>query len=508
MMTRLLLLIAVTALTVTTVTAQTVGVISRMDDRMSNGYTLLAPTASRLTYLLDTGGTVVNMWSSDHRPGQAAMMIPGGRLLRTGIPNERRPLAGGGVGGIVEEFDWAGNRTWLFEYVDTAYRAHHDVEYLPNGNILLLTWEPISRQEALELGRRPERLVDSALWMETIIEVQPTRPVGGTIVWRWSTRDHLVQNTNPILPNYGEAHDSIHRIDINAGENRTDWLHMNSIRYHADRDEILVSVRNLNEIWIIARSTGHIVYRWGNPFAYGRGTRNDQQLFAQHDARWIPDGYPGAGNILIFNNGIGRQQVFSTVEEIRPPLVAGVYSITPGQAFGPQQPTWRYDPGFPTDFISPNISGAVRLSNGNTLACVGVRGTLVELAADSTIVWRYINPVGASGPVAQGSPVPGGNQVFKVTRYTATSPELLGQPLRSYGKLEEGPLSTVPSDSPRTETVLASHLLTITDSMRGFRFMEAYDVLGRRLQFWNLANESPSSVVSLPFGTLLVRFER
>jgi len=29
----------------------------------------------------------------------------------------------------------------------------------------------------------------------------------------------------------------------------------------------------------------------------------DQRLFAQHNAHWIPKGHPGAGNILVFNNG-------------------------------------------------------------------------------------------------------------------------------------------------------------------------------------------------------------
>ena len=35
---------------------------------------------------------------------------------------------------------------------------------------------------------------------------------------------------------------------------------------------------------------------------YGRGTSADQKLYFQHNAYWIPEGYPFAGEIMVFNN--------------------------------------------------------------------------------------------------------------------------------------------------------------------------------------------------------------
>src|SRR5205085_8192032 len=101
-----------------------------------------------------------------------------------------------------------------------------------------------------------------------------------------------------------------------------DWCHTNSISYDAKLDQIALSIHNFHEIWVIDHSTtreqaasktggrhgkgGDLLYRWGNPFAYRRGTRADQQLFSQHDVSWIPAAFPGGGHFLVFNNGPGR----------------------------------------------------------------------------------------------------------------------------------------------------------------------------------------------------------
>ena len=73
------------------------------------------------------------------------------------------------------------------------------------------------------------------------------------------------------------------------------------MRYNAKRDEVMISIHNLNEIWIISRKSGDIVYRYGNPINYKLGTVQNQVLFGQHDARWLSD-----NRVMIFNNGNGR----------------------------------------------------------------------------------------------------------------------------------------------------------------------------------------------------------
>ncbi len=247
--------------------------------------------------------------------------------------------------------------------------------------------------EAIAAGRNPDMIPHRGeLWPDHIIEVEPIGPTGGNIVWEWHVWDHLIQDYDPSKQNYGVVADHPELVDINFGSARADWIHMNSIDYNEEFDQILVSVNAFQEIWVIDHSTnseeaaghtggnsgkgGDILYRWGNPQAYRAGNANDQKFFHQHDAQWIESGYPGESNILVFNNGRDRPDgLYSSVDEIVPPVDEnGNYSLTPGFPYGPEVQTWVYTAESPTDFYSPNLSGAQRLPNGNTLICNGANG--------------------------------------------------------------------------------------------------------------------------------------
>ena len=144
---------------------------------------------------------------------------------------------------------------------------------------------------------------------------------------------------------------------------------------------------------------GDLLYRWGNPQAYRAGTDADRRLFGQHNAHWIPKGLQGAGRLLVYNNGDGRPQgAFSTVDEIELPVDArGRYTLTPGGKYGPESAVWSYSAPNPTDFYSFNISGAMRLPNGNTLICAGAPGIVFEITPDKKVVWQYNLPQFGTG---------------------------------------------------------------------------------------------------------------
>jgi Arylsulfotransferase (ASST) len=433
------------------------------NNNATEGYTLFAPNASTTTYLIDIHGRQVNSWPSDHRPGQAVYLHEDGSLLRTVNTGINSVFDAGGKGGGVEIRDWDGDLTWDFEYCNTDHCSHHDMEMLPNGNVLLVVWQYKSSSEAIAAGRNPSLLLQGSVWPDSIIEFEPDGLNGGIIVWEWHIWDHLIQDYDAGKDNYGVIGDHPELVDLNyAGQGGADWTHVNAVDYNAEFDQIVISVHNLSEFWVIDHSTttgeaaghsggdfgmgGDILYRWGNPQTYDAGNSGDQMLFVQHDAQWIPEGLPGEGNFLVYNNGTGRSDGnYSTVDELTPPVDAlGVYDYTAGQAYDPDQLAWTFVADTPSDFYSPNISGAQRQSTGNTLICEGSVGEIFEVTEDGEIVWFYINPVASTIPVNQGDSIPNqgpnnkANNVFRAYRYPPDYPAFDGRDMTP-GDYIEGP---------------------------------------------------------------------
>ena len=464
----------------------------RYEQGAAEGYTLFAPIRSTTTYLIDMDGNVVHSWESDSQPGHAVYLLENGNLLRCARERENETFRGGGVGGRVQEFAWDGTVVWEFVYSNGEHCQHHDIEPLPNGNVLLIAWERKSEAEAIAAGRNPELLSSGQLWTDHVVEVRPDRPRGGTIVWEWHVWDRLIQDHDPDKANFGVVADHPELIDVNfggdfgplspeerrqlealgymppspeprAGRGIPDWNHINAIAYNAELDQIALTVLGSNEIWVIDHSTttaqaaghtggksgrgGDILYRWGNPRAYRAGSAGDQQLFAQHDAHWIAPGLSGAGNLLVFNNGRRRPDgEHSSIEEIVPPLdETGRYAREPGAAFGPAQPLWTYTAPRKTSFLSRRISGAQRLPNGNTLVCSGEHGRFFEIDTDGRVVWEYVNPFGRRPPEPPGGRARGGhplrdrpprtgagpNPVFRAIRLPPDHPGLAGRDLEA-----------------------------------------------------------------------------
>jgi formylglycine-generating enzyme required for sulfatase activity len=431
-------------------TNRTVGLFLN-EPKACPGYTLFAPKHNHTVYLINNDGQVVHSWKSEYEPGQSVYLLPNGHLLHCCF-TRNRGFTRGGEGGRIEEFDWDGKLVWEFTYSSDQVLSHHDIEPLPNGNILVLAVEKKSYEECIAAGFDPRNLRDRQLFPEHIIEIRPTRPKGAKIVWEWHVWDHLIQDNDRAKADYGDpaAHPGRIDVDCNGRPVPAFWNHANSIAYNPKLDQIVLSARGCNEIWVIDHATtteeargpaGDLLYRWGNPAAYGRGSRDDRQLFQQHDAQWVPDGCPGAGNIVIFNNGLDRG--WSTIVEIAPPVDGkGRYRIEAGKPFGPAEPTWLYQAANAKDFYSSEISGAHRLPNGNTLVCAGVHGTFFEVTPQGETVWQYVNAMVRNGILAQGEK-PGTdhrghdwNAVFKIHRYPPDYPGLKGRDLTPKGVVE------------------------------------------------------------------------
>lgn len=432
-------------------TVQTVGVFLNKEAAY-DGYTLLVPVRNKTTYLIDNCGEIINKWESDFMPGLSAYLLEDGSLVRSvfkpGI------LFGSGLGGGVEKYDWEGNLIWSFDYIDETFHQHHDIQPLPNGNVLLLSWDARTSEEALASGKE---FVGSGLLSEKIVEIEPTSDTSGIVVWEWKAWDHLIQDIDSSKLNYGNIASHPELIDINYDNiAERSWIHANGVDYNPELDQIIISSRNYSEFWIIDHSTtseeaathtgglygkgGDILYRWGNPRAYKRGIEGDQILYNQHDAQWIPSGYVNEGKIIAYNNLVGFNTdtiSYSSVEVMAPNVDdEGNYLLPENDPYLPllSSNTFKGHPD-DLDFFSQIMSGVQAQPNGNILICAAVTGKLLEIDTSGTIVWKYTNPVIQNGPVAQGA-TPAGNTVFKARRYAADYPAFEGRDLTPDGFIE------------------------------------------------------------------------
>ena len=293
----------------------TVGLIVN-EPEAAQGYTLIVSEQSDVVYLIDHLGRKVHTWELEGRRIEAAELLENGNLI---IRHD--PVAGRRS---VVEVTQDGNTVW--EYNAITY--HHDMAKLPNGNVLLIGrgWLTFKNAVAAGIMLDPYFKSDWAWRYDYVQEVKPTGLQSGEVVWEWSVLDHLVQDHDPSLPGYGPIAEHPERIDLSYG-----YTHINSIDYNPALNQIMLSVRNYRELWIIdhntttqeaAGSKGDLLYRWCNPRTDDNG--DSHELFWQHDAHWIPSWLPGAGNVLIFNNGNdgrfnGPQRNYSSIVEIALP---------------------------------------------------------------------------------------------------------------------------------------------------------------------------------------------
>ena len=432
------------------------------------GYTLFTGVigyANNDAFLIDPLGRIAHAWHLTSRFGHAKLLDNGNLLVNI-------------MSGICE-FDPLGNVVWQYK----RGHIHHDFLKMPNGNVMLIVRGRKTREEVIAAGANPEFVHEKGLRYDYLYEVRPTGEIGGEVVWEWSAWDHLVQDFDPAKPNYGEITEHPELIDLNflletMSERRpnalNDWLHINSVDYDPELNLVMLSPRNFSELWIIDHSTtteearghsggnsgmgGGLVYRWGNPRAYGHGDVNDQRLFWQHQTHWIPPGLPGAGNILAFNNGnefAGYRRYYSSIDEIIPPTDGHRYRRDENAAYPPDELEWTYAAETRSDFYAPVMSGTQRLPNGNTLIVDGTAGTIFQTTPDGRIVWKYVAPLDIDTrlrqgerpaqaprpfPTPYGDPVPWlNNSIYRAYWYPPDYPGLQALDLTPGAYIEDSP---------------------------------------------------------------------
>ncbi len=375
-----------------------------------SGYTVLSPLGTQAVVVIDMNGTIIKRWEGyDDSAGGPARVLPGGFVIAAS--GARAPHL---ESLEIVERDFDGNLVWRFGHnvqvqmpdgqIIWSLRQHHDWQRadFPGGYYSPGSEPAAQGGKMLILTHITDMLPDVAdvpLEDDRLIEITPD----GKIVWDWTAGDHVGEL------GFSPAARAAIRASAgpNAARNGFDWLHVNSATYlgpnhwfdQGDRrfapDNVLISSRQASFVAIVARD-GSIVWRLGPDFSQTKQLQAIGQIIGQHHAHLIPKGLPGAGNLLVFDNGGA-----SGYGLINPITLKGSNALArPNSRVLEINPVtfelvWSYQS--PGKFYGANISSAQRLPNGDTLITEGPDGRLFEVTYKGRIVWEYINPL-FSGP--------------------------------------------------------------------------------------------------------------
>jgi hypothetical protein len=470
-------------------------------------YTLYSTSGSTTAKLVDTTGTATGTttgtafktWSGlTGTTSYGSYIMPGGYLLRT--LNASGGLSGGGMTGRIQKVNYAGTVVWDYTHVSANYNLHHDVCAMPNGNILMISYEVKTAAEATAAGSSSAIVI----WSEKVIEVKPNGATGGDIVWEWHLWDHLVQDKDATKANYKNSIvNNPQLLNINY-KTAKDWIHMNGIDYNPVLDQIVVSSHNLNEFYVIDHSTttaeaashtggnagkgGDFLYRWGNPASYGAS--GTTILNVTHDAHWVPEGYPNGGNLVAFNNG--GTSTKSTVDQVKPPLNGYNYDLTLGSAYTPASYTSRIVANGKTS----NKGSSQQLPNGNTLICVALSGLIHEVDPNGTTLWQ-INAGGDASQSSRYSKCFIENEAPAIPTVTANSTTLTSSTASSYQWFKNGQKISGATSKTYTPTSTGIYLVKTTDAKAciyqysaGFKFSSVTGLEEEQAQ--NMVSLSPN----------------
>jgi len=357
-------------------------------------------TVTPMSVLTDMEGKVVKQWPMFGLP---ARLIPGGTVVGASgkhLASSQNYLSYQEIVQLVQ-LSWAGKQAWAFSSWEKdangtmSSRQHHDFQQegnpvgyyapgqdpKPNGKTLVLAYGTSSAPH----------LNPKALQMDDVI--YELSPAGKMLGFRWKASDHVDE-----LGFDTQARSNIKKWLNTASGSDQAWIHLNSMstmgrnRWYEDKgdqrfhpDNIIVSSRRANLIAIISRKTGKIVWRVGPDFSKGKPEAGLGQLVGQHHAHMIPHGLPGAGNILVFDNGglsgFGgaggypqNARNYSRILEFDPVSLKLVW-----QYGGPM--------GSSEYFFCAYVGAVQRLPNGNTQITHGLEARIFEVSPDKKKAW-------------------------------------------------------------------------------------------------------------------------
>lgn len=314
-----------------------VGVTTYDPDRAYPGFNLFV-NKKDMAYLMDMNGNITHRWILPHTPRgiwEYAVLKDNGNLIAACVDCPD-------IGAI--ELTWNSETVW-----ESKLKFHHDIEILPDGSYLI-----------------PDRITtvykSRNINFDRIIHVSKT----GEVLDMWSTLNDFEE-----LKKY---HEPFH-LDVEPKEaemeeikdNRYDYYHLNTIKVlpftwagffdrRFRKGNWLICLRNVNLICILDKNTKEVVWHWG-----------PGELEWPHMPVMLKN-----GEILIFDNGVGRE--YTRIVQVNPRT---------------NKITWEYKTEPPELFYTFLCGSAQRFPNGNTLITNSDHGHVFEVTKKGETVWEF-----------------------------------------------------------------------------------------------------------------------
>ena len=277
---------------------QTYQTLTTKPELMEPGWTLMIACFSHsYTCVIDPNGMVRGYFSNTEMAhGTSIVTLKNGRLLMTGdeykqVPYHKTKLW---------EINWLGK---IFREYAVPNGVHHDMQELPNGDILAVS----NHKEMFQTGTREDVVI--------LIDRET-----GLVKQAYDFRNILDERREPVH----HFHPNI----LNP-PNR-DWMHMNAALFDERDDNILVSspiqsmiakinARTSEIIWILGPHEGYEgEFQRFRPFLLTPSGDAFEWFWCQHAPEILPDldGNPDTLDLLVFDNGQNRS--FSSETAVPP----------------------------------------------------------------------------------------------------------------------------------------------------------------------------------------------
>jgi len=322
------------------------------------GYTVYGTSGTAEVVVANLQDEFIHRWPID---ADRVRLLPNCNLLavhgsKWGL--RREPWAS--LRSVIREYTWKGK---VVREIPLPDDAHHDIVQMKNGNLLVLYLTNVPKQ--MVKSKLGSKFQNVQVRSDVIAEIDST----GKEVWRWRAHDHLDMRDCG-----ARTCPDLNQEKYISGKELFDWTHINTIReipsnrWFDEGDErfrpgnIIIMARNFWTSMIIDRESGEVVWKF-------HGTAN-HSISGGHESHMIEPHLPGAGNVLIFDNGRVREE--SSILEVNP--------VT-------KEIVWEYSDG--KSFFSKVAGAAQRLANGNTLISEDGTGRIFEVNKRGEEVWSH-----------------------------------------------------------------------------------------------------------------------